>query len=59
MLNCDDCLKPLANYDGCTFGENDSGKLRPYCLKCANNRFEEADPRCYSPDFNPYDREEA
>jgi hypothetical protein len=55
MLNCEDCLKPLANYDGCTFGENDSGKLRPYCLKCADARFEEADPRCYSPDFNPYE----
>ena len=48
MLLCDDCGVTLTNLDEGTFGENDNGRLRPYCLECADKRFEEADPRCYS-----------
>ena len=47
MLKCDDCETTLVLIDEATFGENDRGQLRPFCLPCGDKRFEAADPRCH------------
>ena len=53
MLKCDDCGETLTLIDEATFGENDRGQLRPFCLPCGDKRFEEADPKCYTPEVLP------
>ena len=47
MLTCDDCNTTLTPERRFAIGENDRGQLRPFCLECADARFEEADPRCH------------